>query len=1173
MIKTLSRFFNLKTEEVPRLLLLSAMVFTLIIGTTWAQIVIPASFIVQVGVEFLPYLFIADALTIILASAIYSAFVDRISNTRILYGLVSIGLIAVAAGRAMLEADLVQVAYPFLYLVFRILTDIVSIHWATYVNGFYDTRSAKRIFPILASANRIGVIVAALSVRPLNSALPSQEIIILWGLTLVVFLALALAMPYVAKDHIQGKRQVQGGKRTSYVAYVREGYSYVLKSPFLRWMGVSAFVVMVAINLLSFEALGVFRAELETPADISNFTALLVGVSSIFILPFQLFVYSRLVGRVGVGNANMIYPVLIVAVSAAMLIVGDNLGVSGLAFVTVTTLNLAFRATAEVLLYNAVPLNTKGRARAFINGLLVPLGTMFAGLLTLLPVQDLSWFVPSVLMSFALVYFFASLWVRRTYGQALVTMLQQENFSFLLNASDELIATDNATLQYLKERLYDSPDDDTRLFIARIMAETGSPEVPNLLIPLAQEGSAALRAGLIEILTVSGFRSAGVRNLCFTATEDAEASVRRAAVIGLAEIEGTQSRVYLDKALSLVYDADLEVQNQILPSLIQTNDPKYVLPANERLTAFLADDDPALRIRGIQVLERVGSSRIAVMLVKFLSDENNGVRVAAAIAIETLADSAGKKEQNTDFLARHMLGLLYDPIERVRLAVVRTLSRIDTPDMVKQLLPALVDTSPRVRQEVVKTFLRNRATTQSLLENALQANLSDNIKKMLVGVLVQMDKEAHLPAVYEFVRADVKEAYQNEVYLASLSTLGEKAGLNILRTTIMERNRELADEIFYLLGATHGVEDLSIIRTALASDQARNRANAIEALEALLPADLIALLPPLLNPNQDADSRAKLGQDLLSLPSLNMAQVLKDLLLHPMNPWFAAVGAFVLGEMGLEVKHDEEKYVAASLGKRRQGRGLTTVFGALMEGEEKTSSQLQEVDTQMIRPRAGNSSLPLSLDEIRVMLRFAQGGPELQAAANAARRVLEGRKLIDFVREYETTHAGGMFMLSAVEKIIFLKGVPFFEGMTISQLKVLANTAEEAFFPADSLIFDEGEIVGSLYVVVDGKVGIERMDASKGTSARIANLEARSYFGEATLFDNSASAISALALQDTLTLRLRHEPLIALIQAYPDLSLQLVKVLSKRLRDMDEQVASLSRRMSRSMHKVYDKLD
>jgi hypothetical protein len=36
--------------------------------------------------------------------------------------------------------------------------------------------------------------------------------------------------------------------------------------------------------------------------------------------------------------------------------------------------------------------------------------------------------------------------------------------------------------------------------------------------------------------------------------------------------------------------------------------------------------------------------------------------------------------------------------------------------------------------------------------------------------------------------------------------------------------------------------------------------------------------------------------------------------------------------------------------------------------------------------------------------------------------------------------------------------------------------------------------------------------------------------------------------------------------------MQLIKVLSKRIQESDEQVADLARRRSRTMHKVFDKL-
>ncbi len=44
------------------------------------------------------------------------------------------------------------------------------------------------------------------------------------------------------------------------------------------------------------------------------------------------------------------------------------------------------------------------------------------------------------------------------------------------------------------------------------------------------------------------------------------------------------------------------------------------------------------------------------------------------------------------------------------------------------------------------------------------------------------------------------------------------------------------------------------------------------------------------------------------------------------------------------------------------------------------------------------------------------------------------------------------------------------------------------------------------------------------------------------------------------------------MQDNPELSLGLIKILGQRLRETSEQVAALTRNLSRSMHQVYDKL-
>lgn len=162
-------------------------------------------------------------------------------------------------------------------------------------------------------------------------------------------------------------------------------------------------------------------------------------------------------------------------------------------------------------------------------------------------------------------------------------------------------------------------------------------------------------------------------------------------------------------------------------------------------------------------------------------------------------------------------------------------------------------------------------------------------------------------------------------------------------------------------------------------------------------------------------------------------------------------------------------------------------------------------------------------------------------------------------------------MLSNLEKVILLKEAPFFQGMTLEQLRILANVCEEGFFPAGSSLFCVGDPGGTLYVVVSGRVGIE-VEKRKGFIARLATMEALSYFGETEFFDNHSRTNSAIAVQDTLVLYLRRDPLIALTRQYPELSLELINVLALRLREANERIAELTRSRPQQLQDLYDSL-
>ena len=208
------------------------------------------------------------------------------------------------------------VGYSLLYLLLFIpLDDIFATHWYTYINGFYDSRAAKRIVPVISTGTRIAGIVAGLAMPLLNRALPPNGIVMIWlatllGTVLLVWLppgarVLRPMKPDRGRSTFVIARPTQ---RTSYFDNIREGYRFVVGSVYLRWMAISTLLLAALLTLIQYRGSQILLAELKTTADIANFIGMLNGVGNLIVLPIQLFLLSRIINRIGMGNAALIYP-------------------------------------------------------------------------------------------------------------------------------------------------------------------------------------------------------------------------------------------------------------------------------------------------------------------------------------------------------------------------------------------------------------------------------------------------------------------------------------------------------------------------------------------------------------------------------------------------------------------------------------------------------------------------------------------------------------------------------------------------------------------------------------------------------------------------------------------------------------------------------------------------
>jgi len=1129
VIAVLGKILNIRRGEERRLLLLSGVVFLFILGITWAQIVIPAAFVAQVGVAWLPYVFMGDAVAIIVTMMLYSAFVDRYPHGRVMVGIVVIGVIGIALGYLLLTQGLTNVGYIYLYLLFRVLIETISIHMGTYINSFFDVQTAKRALPILFSVLRIAVIVAGVTVPLLNAVFQAPQILILWALAFTAMGLTVLLIPRSLPPEQQPAPPDPAAARASYLQNLRDGFKFVGQSPFLRAMAVTAFLVIAVSTFLNFQAAQIFSEQLRTTEGISNFTGALTAIGSLIILPIQLFLYSRIVSRIGVGNTSLIYPIATLAVSGVMIATPFALGAAGLAFFNINTLNVAFRAITDDLLYNAVPANVKGRARAAINGIVFPIGTLVAGITLLLPqIVDTTWFLPIMLGFPAISYVLAALIVRQLYGRALIDLLTRENYTLILRSAGGFNFSDMAAINFLKGKLADRSDPNAVVITVSLLLEGMGKEAIPLLEPVIRDAAGGdagdLRAAVLDVLVDSELRGDSLRRLYVSLLTDADWRIRKYALLGLERLASPADAEYLAAAVRLLEDEDAEIRAQVIPVLLKS---PHEREARAALARFVYSEDPEQRSLGASVLGRVSSLDYLEMLLNCLGDPVEAVHLSAVVALETLVSRVPVPPGENRRLGAKLQALLTDHIVRTRMACVRIAGRLEAATGAPILAAALTDSSRAVRDAAVEALVAMGESIIPVVRPLLDSNDSRTRKIGLV-VLARIRHDEHENAVYAAIAADIQDIYTHLNRLESLNAFGALSSVEILQSTIREYCAELVEDIYDLIGALFSAQEVRVVRESLQRAETHVRASAIEALETMIPPTLATLFVPLTDPALPDSARLHVGQQKYDLGKLSLRQVFAELMSDECSAWFRAITVFTLGEM-----------CPVDAPPRKRG----DLLGKL--ADPRPAFTRAEVE-RMLDGREHDSS-----GDVRI-------------AVDAARRMLKGQTIVDAQREGK--------MLSAVEKVVFLKGVPFFQGMTVNQLKVLANVCDEELFPDNAVIFDEGSAGGKLYVIVSGKVGIERVNKATKKSARLNTLETRSYFGEATLFDNSPNTTTALALGETLTLRLRYEPLVALMQEYPELSLELIKVLSQRLRETGEQVATLSRTMSRDLHQVYDRL-
>lgn len=135
--------------------------------------------------------------------------------------------------------------------------------------------------------------------------------------------------------------------------------------------------------------------------------------------------------------------------------------------------------------------------------------------------------------------------------------------------------------------------------------------------------------------------------------------------------------------------------------------------------------------------------------------------------------------------------------------------------------------------------------------------------------------------------------------------------------------------------------------------------------------------------------------------------------------------------------------------------------------------------------------------------------------------------------------------------------VPLFQGLPPEQLKDLAGIVVTKMFKRGDPIFSEGDEATGLYVAASGRIKIFKL-SSDGKEQILHIFGSGEPFGEVAVFTGRRFPANAEALEETQVMFFPRKAFIALIQREPTLALNMLAVLSLRLRQFTHMIESLS---------------
>ena len=519
----------------------------------------------------------------------------------------------------------------------------------------FDTRQAKRLFPLLAAAGILGTTIGGFATKPLVDAVGAENLIVAWALAFfAVTFVIRLALPDVQEAPLRSRWD-----QPSLVQDIQGGYKFVRKSELMRWVSASALLMGTLFFFVVFPFSRGVTQEFPDEDAIAGFIGVFEGLTTAVAFLASLFLANRIYARIGFMGALLIFPAIYLLGFSATALYPVFATIAALRFLQLVW-RLGVADTAYQAVFNVVPGERREQTRAFIDGVPRQAGVALAGVLLLVSENVLE---PAALFALgaglSAIAIFTGWRAYQAYRGALAQALHagQPHMFFSEEQPFGGYQNDASAVEVVVAGLSDS-DPSVRRVSAEILGNLPVPEASQALVDALDDPDPEVRAALLRSLAGAEATSALLEVAACLA--DSEPEVRLEAVETLHALAGYPKGL-LAQLEPLLLDPAPEVRSCVAitilkggphpsaPAVLEEmgNAPEpgtrvVVLEALESwgdpwgwdfAMASMRDDHPSVRRAASQTMASIDPTASLGMLIESLGDEDHSVRQSSAVAI------------------------------------------------------------------------------------------------------------------------------------------------------------------------------------------------------------------------------------------------------------------------------------------------------------------------------------------------------------------------------------------------------------------------------------------------------------------------------------------------------------------------------------------------------------